>query len=57
MERVYQNLTVIFTSISERSVFISTLPDDVKAMFTHDEIVKHIKKLGVIYDEKNVNDL
>lgn len=57
MERVYQNLTVIFKSLDERSVFISTLPNEVKEMFGRDEIIKHIKKLEVIYDEKKLNHL
>lgn len=57
MSRVYQNITTIFKSLEDRSVFISMLPDDVESMFTKDEVIKHIKKLEIFYDEKKINNL
>ena len=55
MDLVYQNLSNIFKDLSERSVFIDSLPDDIKEMFTHENIVKKIKKLETVYDDKKIN--
>lgn len=56
VERVNSNLTSIFSDLNERSIFISKLPDDIKVIFTKDNIIKKIRKLEIFYDEKNINN-
>lgn len=57
MEFVYNNIISIIPKFSDYKDIISLLPEDIKKDFIIDNIYNHIGELGMIYNEKRMNEL
>lgn len=57
MTSVYKNLTLVFGEILTRAQTISKLPKDIFEYFKKETMYENIKKLRIIYPDKEMNDL
>lgn len=56
MKLAYENLSSIFSQITDRKDFIMKLPDDIKAFFITENLYKKIGDCECIYNEKLLNE-
>lgn len=57
MEFVHSNLTTVLPRFAEYKELIDVLPKDIKESFKLNNLYKNIENLGMIYDDRKINDL